>query len=377
MKKPTHIGFIFLDEIHHIFHFIGIAIELSKKNKVSILTYQGDHTFLRTELKRLGGKNVEIEALSTHFFRAFTDKLKKRNTPRVGFWMNKNKQYILHKFDLLVFSSYIHHKFLKSRKGNLPLFVSVQHGTPGRAYAFNPDELDFDAQLLLGEYHFNQFKALNILGKRPILIGYPKLDAVQSTSKINFFKNNNPVIIYSPHFSRNFTSWHKMGINVLEYFYNQKEYNLIFAPHIQLFNALGGASIADFPNKYLTCSHFHIDFGSKNSVDMSYTKSADIFIGDVSSQVYEFIIKPRPCLFLNAHNFDFKEDSNFRFWKCGEVIDSISDLNEALKYALEKFKTTFKPIQEKITSENYYSKEGFTASELAANAIETILSETN
>ncbi len=48
---------------------------------------------------------------------------------------------------------------------------------------------------------------------------------------------------------------------------------------------------------------------------MSYTTAADIYLGDVSSQVYEFLYEPRPCLFLNSHEFAWKSDPNFAHWK--------------------------------------------------------------
>ena len=39
---------------------------------------------------------------------------------------------------------------------------------------------------------------------------------------------------------------------------------------------------------------------------MTYTKQADIYLGDVSSQVYEFMLKPRPCIFFNPENINYK-----------------------------------------------------------------------
>ena len=77
--KKQNIGFIFLDEIHHINHFITIAIALAKTNKVSILTFPSKHIYLKDSLKRLNGENVILEELTTKTFRAFTDQLKKKN----------------------------------------------------------------------------------------------------------------------------------------------------------------------------------------------------------------------------------------------------------------------------------------------------------
>src|SRR3546814_13919965 len=62
--------------------------------------------------------------------------------------------------------------------------------------------------------------------------------------------------------------------------------------------------------------------GSERSIDMSYTGSADLYLGDVSSQVAEYLYRPRPCVFLNAQGVDWQEDPNYRFWSLGPVIRS-------------------------------------------------------
>lgn len=61
-----------------------------------------------------------------------------------------------------------------------------------------------------------------------------------------------------------------------------------------------------------------IDLGSKRLLDMSYTSGADIYLGDVSSQVYEFLDTPRPCA-SHAHAVAWQEDANYLFWTLGEV----------------------------------------------------------
>src|SRR3546814_17702316 len=66
--------------------------------------------------------------------------------------------------------------------------------------------------------------------------------------------------------------------------------------------------------------HMHIDLGSERSIDMSYTGSADLYLGDVSSQVAEYLYRPRPCVFLNAQGVDWQEDPNYRFWSLGPGI---------------------------------------------------------
>ena len=76
-----------------------------------------------------------------------------------------------------------------------------------------------------------------------------------------------------------------------------------------------------------------IDLGSNRLFDMSYTSGADLYLGDVSSQVYEFLATPRPCLFLNAHEVDWAGDPDYLFWTLGDVIDDLADLPKALDQA--------------------------------------------
>lgn len=373
MKENYKIAILFLDEIHHIFHFISIAVELSNTNDVHVLTHTGDNTFLHESLKRLHGEKVVVEKLSTTSFRAFTDKLKGRKLPRKGFWIKKHKNYILNNFDAVIFTDYFHHYLLKSRKDGKTKFIFADHGTPGRAYSYNKDILDFDFHLLYGSFQYECLKELKLLGANHKITGYPKLDALKNVENEPIFSNNKKTILYNPHFTPPFSSWHFIGIEILEFFYNSKEYNLIFAPHINLFNKVGGDDVTNIPQKYFAADNIHIDLGSEKSVNMAYVKEAAIYLGDVSSQVFEFIITPRPCIFLNPEKVEYKDDINYRFWKCGQVIDTPDELEKALKNATKSFQETYQSIQQHMTAENFYTETGSTTSQRAAKAIKEYL----
>ena len=80
---------------------------------------------------------------------------------------------------------------------------------------------------------------------------------------------------------------------------------------------------------------------------MTYTRQADIYLGDVSSQIYEFLQTPRPCIFLNAHHVDWQDDVNFTQWKTGQVIDDVKALSAALQNAIP-LQEIYRPVQEAL-----------------------------
>ena len=114
----------------------------------------------------------------------------------------------------------------------------------------------------------------------------------------------------------------------MDWFVAHPEYRLIFAPHVMLFERPFAISIdklrvarpgriaprwADAPNIF-------IDTGSRASTTMAYTNAADIYLGDASSQVYEFLLRPRPCLFVDAHRTAWQDNPNYAHWQAGPVI---------------------------------------------------------
>ena len=69
---------------------------------------------------------------------------------------------------------------------------------------------------------------------------------------------------------------------------------------------------------------------------MTYTMAADVYLGDASSQVYEFLLRPRPCIFINSHGIDPAGDPSFLHWQAGDVIDGAAGLDAALDAAVRE-----------------------------------------
>jgi len=244
--------------------------------------------------------------------------------------------------------------FLRKLRGLEHLkILRVDHGAGDRAIGFKPSFGGNDLVLVAGPKQRDRFLQLGYLRPEQIaVVGYPKFDSVATTQKKKLFSDDKPVVLYNPHPEPRLSSWYDMGLDVLEYFYNSKDFNLIFAPHIMLFKrrahlTLEGLAFrvrGELPEKYRRCPHILIDTGSEASLDMTYTLAADIYLGDVSSQIYEFMVNPRPCIFLNAHKAAWQNDPNYAFWHFGPVVSDIAGLDRALHGATADH-ATFRPVQ--------------------------------
>lgn len=223
-----------------------------------------------------------------------------------------------------------------------PRLIFCPHGAGDRSISVSPDIAHFDYVLLPGEKTRDRMLAGGLIRARDhAVVGYPKFDAPHLAARTSFFDNDRPTVLYNPHFDPLLSSWHDFGLEVLEYFAGQQTCNLIFAPHVMLFQRRVLASVEhrkirfrqEIPARFYQLDHIRIDTGSDRSVDMSYTRNSDIYLGDVSSQIYEFIQHPRPAIFLNSHGAQWRDDPSYAFWHFGQVIDGVGQLPDALDQA--------------------------------------------
>ncbi|MEX2353604.1 MAG: hypothetical protein WD709_05410, partial [Gammaproteobacteria bacterium] len=218
---------------------------------------------------------------------------------------------------------------LRSRFGLSDLkFIYTAHGAGDRAIGFDRTTANFDLIFLSGEKIRRRMQAEGILKTASSrIIGYPKFDAVDAFGRKpeKLFNNDRPTVLYNPHFDPELSSWYKHGQAILEYFYRSDRYNLIFAPHVMLFTRKIHLSPTKYrpgwvwkiPSRYKSCPHILIDTGSLACTDMTYTLAADVYLGDVSSQIWEFLVHPKPCLFVNTHNVAWEDDPNYLHWHTG------------------------------------------------------------
>ena len=148
------------------------------------------------------------------------------------------------------------------------------------------------------------------------------------------FDERRSTVLYNPHFQAELTSWHRYAEPMFSAFAAQGEFNLIVAPHVKLFRRRGRRARSCWNAK--SSPNILVDTGSTRSVDTSYLAQADIYVGDVSSQVYEFLANPRPCVFINAHGVNWRDDPSYVHWHLGDVVETPDALMPAIAAARER-----------------------------------------
>ena len=85
----------------------------------------------------------------------------------------------------------------------------------------------------------------------------------------------------------------------------------------------------------------------EREVALNRRLAADVYLGDVSSQIYEFLLRPRPCLFIDAHRQAWQDDPNF-LWKAGPVVANVDDLGGKLSEAIETHEPQYASAQREM-----------------------------
>ena len=253
--------------------------------------------------------------------------------------------------------------------------IHTRHGAGDRKGTTDATMALFDLVLLPGRKYAQRFSKLGYV--RPgqfVIAGWPKFEAVRALNPVrrSLFDNDNPVVVYNPHFDQRIGSWARMGRAVLDFFVAHRKYNLIFAPHLVLFKRRWRHRAA-LPDAYRRAPNILIDTDSAALADMTYLDAADIYLGDVSSQVYEFLVEPRPCVFLDAHGIDWKGDPHYAHWRFGPVITDVArELGPALDDAVASH-AKYLPAQRAGFAETFHQDPASTAAQRGADAIAAFL----
>jgi hypothetical protein len=259
-------------------------------------------------------------------------------------------------FDALVVPEMTSLSLRKDRRMDGVRLIFTGHGA-GDSYGksvgmFDPRIDQFDLVLLPGPRIADELRTLGRLADTPYaVVGYPKLELATAVPRRRFFCNTRPTVLYNPTQTPAASSWYRFGPAVLDHFQRSEDYNLIFAPHVLLFKRSWRRG-ARLPRQFKSTEMMLIDRGSRASVDLTYLMAADIYLGDLSSQVYEFISRPRPCVFIDPLCVDYRGNPAFRTWSFGPVIRDVADLGKALASAVRDFEQ-YRPVQEEARDRNF------------------------
>jgi hypothetical protein len=336
------------DQTHQLAHSLPIALALAARGTHRVvLAYARDAIRAEIERQATPAQLAQVELVRLGLKRSGSQWLAgalERLVPATKLLLYRDNLDFFASFDAVVVSEKTS-LLLKTRYGLSDLkLIHTRHGAGDRAIGFNRTSAGFDLVLVSGPKIADRLMAeAGITPEQIALVGYPKFDLCADNRFADSFPAPaRPVVFYNPHPSPKLSSWFRHGAAVLEAFRNQDRYNLIFAPHVMLFERQWVVTI-DPPSiarvvppgpAYRDQPRIHIDPGSAASSDMSYTNRADIYLGDVSSQVYEFLHRLRPCLFLNSHGVDWQDDPNYLHWRAGPVLESVDGLLDAIDAAV-------------------------------------------
>ncbi|MFS8064297.1 MAG: hypothetical protein ACMG5Z_06875 [Luteimonas sp.] len=346
MRKT--IGFLFLGPATHIHHAASIAFELATFADVEVTLFVSSELNARTlhALADRYGSACTMVFLRPGPLHRLARMFKKRLFPRVRHVLKHNAAR-LRGFDALVVSD---RTFLEGN-GRRPLHILADHGAGDRALGFYRQMQQFDLILVAGPDKLKRLQARGYITERSgVVIGYPKFDLKPGQATTRLFANDKPIVLYNPHFHADESSWHAWHEAILDYFLAHRGFNLVFAPHMLLY----GKQREGVARKYIDADNIHVDLDSPALVDMSYACLADIYLGDVSSQVYEFVaLRNRPCIFLDAHHAPWQGNENFRMWRMGAVVDDIGELDRALRTASESFDAHYQHVQQQLVDDTF------------------------
>ncbi|MEO6078164.1 MAG: hypothetical protein ABIQ86_00060 [Steroidobacteraceae bacterium] len=361
------IGFLFNhDQIHQVAHSLPIALALARSGYGGEIIAATTTEQIAREVIRLGvplvGTRIEHVSLALKPTSAKLARLLNPLVPAGKLLVYRDNLDFFRSLDVLIVAEKASLILRRHYGLSRPFLVHTRHGAGDRAIGFDKHSAGFDLVLCSGsKIRKRLMREVGVPGDSIAVVGYPKFDIARPSVRLMTGDSPRPVVLYNPHSSPHLSSWYRHGRAVLDFFLNNDDYELIFAPHVMLFERQYVVTLdrlrINWPGRlqerYLRSPNIHIDLGSRASTDMSYTMAADIYLGDVSSQVYEFLYKPRPCIFLNSHGYEWRGNPDFEHWNAGPVIDHPGMLAQSLAQALNTHVPEYIKVQQEMLARSF------------------------
>jgi hypothetical protein len=339
--RQTRVCFFFNAQRHQLLHGISVAVELARRPgfEVHVLSPSAGHIAYAEHLaEQLGGAPIHFEAAQSALLDTVRAATGRSIPPKLLTLAVLAAR--LDSFDALALPERTS-SILKKIGAPSPRYIHLDHGAGDRAVGFDRRIARFDLVLMAGDKHRARMLRAGLIREDLVrdgshaVVGYPKFDAADAARDPAWraFADDRPVVLYNPHFA-GLGSWRNFGAGLIDAFAAQDRYNLIVAPHIRLLDGrVGRAHWNALIRRHAGNDRILFDGGSDRLIDMTYTTLADVYVGDVSSQVYEFLRTPKPCLFLDPHGIDWPSDENYLHWHFGQVLRTVAGLIEEVDIA--------------------------------------------
>lgn len=335
-ESRADLGFLFVGGMHQALHLAPVALALAARG-VAVTAYVppddvDELTALLAALDPTAADGVRVVSMARPAWVRVAGTMLRglaRKPMLLAAWRNR-----LLRHDALVAAERTS-TILKRWPGRKPVMLHIPHGAGDRAGGFDPRIGLFDHVLVNGTFVRDRTIADGIApADRLTIIGSVKLAVLTRPTAPPppaLFADDRPVVLYNPHFDTALSSW-RLARALADAIAASGRYNLIVAPHVRLIERIGADELAEW-TRFGRRPGVHFDLTSPALRDMSYTRAADIYLGDVSSQVYEFLAQPRPAVFVNAHGTAWMGDPNYRMWTLGEVAQDAPTALAALDRA--------------------------------------------
>ncbi len=368
-KKSVY--FLFINGPHHVHYLIGPALtfaSIQNKYKTVLVSGSPNNTAIINEIHK-SFKNANFELLEIPVPLRYKLKWYKGGKSFPPPYERFGKiAFLLRNASAIVTTSNLILDLAKKHRINKPLLFYLYHGIGTRAFGFEPSRGQFDYLFIPGNYYKDRLISEGVCKEEQLaLVGDPKLDLLnnKSSNKSKLFNNNNPIFYYNPHWDLKISSFIKWADIILDFFKKNSQYNLVFAPHPLIkHNAFNKRYSIN--HKIKDAENIIIDFESEKLLDGTYIENADVYIGDVSSMaVYWVIRRPRPCIFINAHRVNWKNNESYTIWNYGMVIEEPKDLENTVLKSLHNKEYELK--QKNLKSRFIYTDKKRSSSKLIAD----------
>lgn len=335
MEKEHNLCFAFIGGTHQLYHVVPVAAEISKQYpniSVSCLcTDAADEAALHEIASQMSADRMQVIRLPVPWSAKLAVRITGKKSAAKGTILASMRWKARHASAIIVPERTS--SVLRKMGWRKPL-IHFMHGAGDRALASDKRLGSFDHIVMFGEKDIQRAIKQGIDPDRLHLGRYVKLDYLRNTPPPadRLFPNDRPVVVYNPHFDRSVSSLN-IARDVIETFRQQDRYNLVFAPHIRGVENLSAADRESFQSLAID-GKVIIDLGSANLFNMRYTRTADVYLGDISSQLYEFLSRPRPAVFINAHGVDWQDNPHYAGWHLGDVVERPAAIMAAIDHAI-------------------------------------------